>query len=73
MSDGKTVTEPMTPSKTPLAMTRPRSSPSVKDMKQRAIKPAIVVAEEPMTDEKVDLIAASMARERFLFLSRCSR
>ena len=73
MSDGKTVTEPITPRRTPLAMTIPRSIPRVKDIKQRAMKPAMVVADEPMTDEKVDLIAFSMARERLGSFSRCSR
>ena len=58
---GRTVTEPMTPKMTPFAMTIPRSIPNVKDMKQRAIKPATVVAEEPKTELIVFLMASIMA------------
>lgn len=46
---GSTVTQPSTPSSTPLAMTRPRSRPSVKPMKHRAMKPEMVVTELPIT------------------------
>ena len=55
------VTEPITPSTTPFAITMPRSMPRVKDMKQRAIKPATVVAEEPKTELIVFLIASIIA------------
>ncbi len=48
-SEGSTVTQPMTPSSTPFAMTMPRSRPSVKLMKQSAIKPEMVVTELPTT------------------------
>ena len=61
MSAGRTVTEPRTPRMVPLAMTRPRSKPRVKVIKQRARKPATVVAEEPRTELKVALMARSMA------------
>ena len=70
---GRTVIEPMTPRTTPLAMTRPRSRPSVNVMKQRAMNPATVVAEEPMTELRVDLMARSMAFAGSLVLSRFSR
>ena len=73
MRAGRTVTEPITPKITPLAMTRPRSRPRVKVMKHKAIKPATVVAEEPMTELKVVLMACSMDFSGFLFLARCSR
>ena len=58
---GRTVTAPITPKMTPLAMTIPRSIPRVKDMKQRAIKPATVVADEPKTELMVFLMASTMA------------
>ena len=53
MSEGRTVTQPITPSRTPFAITSPRSKPRVKDIKQSAIKPAIVVIELPSTEVKV--------------------
>ena len=59
---GRTVTEPITPRTTPFAMTRPRSSPKPKVMKQRATNPATVVAEPPNTELMAALIALSMAR-----------
>ena len=58
---GSTVTQPSTPSSTPFAMTMPRSRPSVKVMKQSAIKPATVVTELPMTEAKVSLMASAIA------------
>ena len=73
MRAGRIVTEPMTPKMTPLAITRPRSRPRVKVIKQRAMKPATVVAEEPITELKVALMAFSMDRSGFLDLARCSR
>ena len=73
MRAGRIVTEPMTPKMTPLAITRPRSRPRVKVMKQRAMKPATVVAEEPITELKVALMAFSMDRSGLLDLARCSR
>ncbi len=62
MRAGRTVTEPITPRMTPLAMTRPRSRPSPKVIKQRAMKPATVVAEPPKTELMASFIAFSMAR-----------
>ena len=50
---GRTVTQPMTPRITPLAITMPRSRPMVKDMKHSAMKPATVVMELPSTLVKV--------------------
>ena len=73
MRAGRIVTEPMTPRTTPLAMTRPRSSPRVKVIKQRAMKPATVVAEEPMTELKVALMALIMDSSGSLVVVRCSR
>ena len=61
MRAGRTVTEPITPRTTPLAITRPRSNPKPKVIKQRARKPATVVAEPPKTDAKAALMAFSMA------------
>ena len=55
--DGRTVTQDSTPSRTPFAITMPRSRPSVNDMKHRARKPAIVVMELPTTDVSVALMA----------------
>ena len=46
---GSTVTQPKTPKMTPLAITMPRSRPRVKLIKHRAMKPATVVMELPMT------------------------
>ena len=57
ISDGSTVTHPITPRITPFAITIPRSMPSVNDMKQSAAKPATVVIELPMTEVKVWWIA----------------
>ena len=59
--DGKIVTHPITPRSTPLAITIPRSAPRVKLMKQRAMKPAIVVMELPTTDVSVSLMAYAIA------------
>ena len=42
-------------------MTMPRSRPSVKVIKQSAIKPATVVTELPMTEAKVSLMASAIA------------
>ena len=58
---GRTVRQQTTPSSTPLAMTMPRSRPSVKLMKHKAIKPAIVVTEEPITLDIVSSIACAIA------------
>lgn len=66
MRDGRIVTQLMTPNSTPLAMTTPRSRPSVKLMKHRATKPAIVVTDEPMMDENVSVMASAMASFRLL-------
>ena len=55
------VTQPMTPRRTPLAITMPRSAPMVKVIKQRAIKPAIVVTELPAIAVKVLRMAFAMA------------
>ena len=70
--DGRMVTQPSTPSSTPLAMTIPRSRPSVKDMKHRAMKPAMVVAELPMTEVKVLWMATAMASLWSLCRVSCS-
>ena len=73
ISAGRIVTHPITPNTTPFAITIPRSSPSVKLMKQRATKPAIVVIELPVTETIVWEMACAMAR--FLspsYLSICS-
>jgi len=59
--DGSTVTQPSTPRRTPFAITIPRSRPSVKDIKQSAIKPAIVVIELPTTLARVSFMATAMA------------
>ena len=53
IKEGRIVTQLRTPKTTPFAMTMPRSIPSVKLMKQSAIKPATVVTELPKTEEKV--------------------
>ena len=58
---GRTVTQPMTPSRTPFAMTMPKSRPMVKDMKHREINPATVVMELPTTLVSVFWIATAMA------------
>ena len=47
---GKIVTQPITPRATPFAITRPRSFPRVKVIKHKAINPAIVVTELPITE-----------------------
>ena len=57
MKDGRMVTQQITPSRTPLAMTTPMSRPKVKLMKQRAMKPAMVVREEPVTEVMVAAMA----------------
>ena len=57
ISDGRIVTHPITPITTPFAITTPRSSPSVKLIKQSAINPATVVIELPITDTNVCDIA----------------
>jgi len=67
------VMEPTTPSKTPLAMTRPRSRPRVKVIKQRARKPAMVVAELPITELKVSLMACSIDLDGSWEMERRSR
>ena len=51
--EGSTVTQPITPNNTPFAITMPRSRPRVKDIKQRAMKPATVVKELPTTETRV--------------------
>ena len=71
ISAGRTVTQPMTPRMTPLAITMPRSRPIVKDMKQSATKPATVVMDEPTTEEKVFLMAWVMASS-LVFACSCS-
>ena len=58
---GSTVTHPTTPSTTPFAITIPRSRPIVNDMKQSAMKPAMVVIELPTTLVKVLWMASAMA------------
>ena len=73
MMAGRTVTLPITPRRTPLAITSPRSRPMVKVMKQRAIKPAMVVAELPKTELKVSLMASSIDLLELLFSWKCSR
>ena len=72
MRDGSTVTQQMTPSRTPLAMTTPMSRPKVKLMKQRAMKPAMVVREEPVTEVMVAAMAWAMASFLSAMVSRCS-
>ena len=69
---GSTVTQPRTPSSTPLAITMPRSRPRVKLMKHRAMKPAMVVTELPMTLVRVSLMATAMASLLSGYFSRCS-
>ena len=61
ISDGRIVTQPITPKSTPFAITMPRSLPRVKLIKHRAIKPAIVVTELPVTEVSVLDIALAMA------------
>ena len=53
---------PTTPKTTPFAITSPKSFPSVKLIKHRAINPAIVVMELPTTEVKVFEIACAIAR-----------
>jgi len=69
---GRIVTHPITPNITPLAITIPRSSPSVKLMNISAIKPATVVIELPRTDVKVAEIAFAIASFLSSFLSSSS-
>ena len=73
MSAGKIVTLPITPRITPLAITIPKSMPSVKVIKHSAMKPATVVADEPNTELSVALMACSMAWSGLLLVARCSR
>jgi hypothetical protein len=47
--------------------------PRVKDMKHRAIKPAIVVREDPETELAVWTIALAIASSRSSVQFRCSR
>ena len=61
ISAGRTVTQHITPNTTPLAITTPRSIPSVKLIKQSAINPATVVIDEPTTDVIVLAIACAIA------------
>ena len=61
-SDGKIVTQLITPNTTPFAITIPKSRPSVKLMKHNAMKPATVVIELPITDVNVLDIACAIAR-----------
>ena len=61
MREGRTVTQQITPSKTPFAMTIPKSQPRVKLIKQRAINPAMVVMELPTTEVMVWAIACAIA------------
>ena len=72
ISAGSTVTHPITPSSTPLAITRPRSRPMVKLMKHRAAKPAMVVTELPSTETKVSWMAWAMASSGLESFARCS-
>ena len=72
ISDGRTVTQPITPKITPFAMTSPRSFPSVKVIKQSAAKPATVVTELPMTDVSVSLIAVAIASLLLSYFGSCS-
>ena len=51
----------MTPSSTPLAMTRPISRPSVRRMVHSARKPAMVVSELPVMEDMVAVMALAMA------------
>ncbi len=61
ISDGRIVTQEISPNRTPFAITTPRSSPILKLMKQRAMKPAMVVVEEPAIDRKVFEMACAIA------------
>ena len=70
--DGSTVTQPSTPSSTPLAMTMPKSRPSVKLMKHRAMKPEMVVTELPMTLVRVAWMAVAMASSLLSQSGSCS-
>ena len=69
---GRMVTQPITPSSTPLAITMPRSRPRVKLMKHRAMKPAMVVMELPSTEAKVSWMATAMASLWSVVRSSCS-
>ena len=69
---GRTVTQLRTPSKTPFAMTIPKSLPRVKVIKQSAIKPATVVIELPSTEVTVSLIATAIASLLSLHFCFCS-
>ena len=61
MSAGSTVSVQMTPSRTPFAITRPMSMPSVRRMVHSARKPAIVVKELAEIEEKVFCTARTIA------------
>ena len=61
MKAGRIVTVQMTPNKTPFAITKPISWPNVKDIVHMAKKPAIVVSELPVIEEKVLQIARTIA------------
>ncbi len=72
IKDGSTVTQLNTPKRTPFAMTMPRSSPSVNDIKHSAMKPAMVVREEPVMETMVEAMASAMASLRSAHSSLCS-
>ena len=61
MKAGKTVTHEITPKITPFAITIPRSSPNVKLIKHKAMKPATVVIELLTTEDIVAAIASAIA------------
>ena len=61
MTQGSRMTVPSTPRITPLLITRPRSRPSVKLMKQMATKPATVVRLLPTMEEMVLQMALAIA------------
>ena len=69
---GKMVTHPTTPNITPLAITIPRSVPSVNVIKQSAKKPAIDVIELPTTDLNVAAMAFAIASFLLSFFSSSS-
>ena len=58
---GKTVKTQITPSKTPLAITSPKSFPKVKLIVHKTKKPAIVVKLLPVTEENVSMMASTIA------------
>ena len=65
---GNNVKTDITPRITPLAITIPKSRPSVNFIVHNTRKPAIVVRDEPITDVNVSLIASFIASSLVLYI-----